>query len=198
MLFKLLSNINYIFYFICIAFVLLILTYIIYKMFLLEADIYLLVEKINKIELEFNYNNTNSKSTSCSSHNKNNCSMKLSDIIMNEVFNPYQTNIKKNKDDIDKEIVNEKDVDVIDIDEIIGDIKENEPDNKIIFDLKKETVLNNDNESVISSSNKITKKKLQKLNLDKLKEKCVELDISSEGTKPQLIDKILEELNKEV
>ena len=198
MLFKLLSNINYIFYFICIAFVLLILTYIIYKMFLLEADIYLLVEKINKIELEFNYNNTNSKSTSCSSHNKNSCSMKLSDIIMNEVFNPYQTNIKKNKDDIDKEIENEKDVDVIDIDEIIGDIKENEPDNKIIFDLKKETVLNNDNESVISSSNKITKKKLQKLNLDKLKEKCVELDISSEGTKPQLIDKILEELNKEV
>jgi hypothetical protein len=195
MLFKLLANINYIFYFICIAFVLLILTYIIYKMFILEADIYILLEKINKIELEFN---TNSKSSSCSSHNKNNCSMKLSDIIMNEVFNPYPSILKTNdtiNDDKDK-----NNIDVIDIDDIIADIKEKEeePDNKIIFDLKKDVSVVNDNESVVSSNNQITKKKLQKLNLDKLKDKCTELELSTEGSKAQLIERILEELNKEV
>ena len=39
--------------------------------------------------------------------------------------------------------------------------------------------------------------KLQKLNLDKLKEKCLELELNPEGTKSQLIDRILEkELNR--
>jgi hypothetical protein len=194
MLFKILSNINYIFYFICIAFVLLILTYIIYKMFILEADIYILLEKVNKIELEFN-TNTNSSSTSCSSHNKDNGSMKLSDIIMNEVFKPYSSVFKTN--DTNTDISNDT-KDVIDIDDIIDDIKDKEPDNKVIFDLKKDVTVVNDNESVISSSNQITKKKLQKLHLDKLKEKCVELEISTEGHKSQIIERILEELNKEV
>ena len=59
-----------------------------------------------------------------------------------------------------------------------------------IFDLKKE-VINDDKESVISSNN-LNKKKLLKWNLDKLKEKCEQLDLPTDGTKAQLIERILE------
>ena len=59
-----------------------------------------------------------------------------------------------------------------------------------IFDLKKEMIMD-DKESIMSSNN-LTKKKLSKLNLDKLKEKCIELELNTEGTKAQLIDRILE------
>ena len=53
-----------------------------------------------------------------------------------------------------------------------------------------------DNQSIISSSN--NKKKLQKLNLEKLKEKCQELGLSQEGSKANLIDRIIDEGNKDV
>ena len=193
MLFKLLSNINYIFYFCIIAFVLLILTYIIYKLFILEADIYIIYEKINKIELEFSGNGSGTNNNSCCINN--NKSHNLSEIIMNEVFNSQNSVLNEQE--------NVKDIDVIDIDNLINNDKPttNETDDKLIFDLKKEITSVNDNESVISSTNnnnQLTKKKLQKMNLDKLKEKCSELELSIEGTKSQLIDRIVNELNKEV
>lgn len=194
MFLKLLSNINYLFYFFCITFFLLILTYVIYKIFLLEADIYMIFEKINNIELEFNNSSSKSQSNSCNSNSKciykpkTNDTINISEIVMNEVFN--NQNMKK-------------EVDIIDIDEIIGDIKENDKEildteSKVVFDLKKE-IINNDNESIVSgSTTQMTKKQLNKLNIDKLKAKCNELEISTEGTKAQLIDRILEELNKDV
>lgn len=193
MLFKLLSNINYIFYFCIVAFVLLILTYIIYKLFILEADIYMIYEKINKIELEFSGGSNNN---SCCVNNSK--THNLSEIIMNEVFNSCVNN--------EEETENVKDIDVIDIDNLINDdkpaTKEQENDeiqNDVIFDLKKDVNVINDTESVISSNNnQLTKKKLLKMNLDKLKEKCTELELSTEGTKVQLIDRIVNELNKEV
>lgn len=46
-------------------------------------------------------------------------------------------------------------------------------------------------ESVISDSNVYNKKKLNKMNLDKIKEICVSMNISTDGTKNVLIDKIL-------
>jgi len=200
MFLKLLSNINYLFYFFCITFILLILTYIIYKLFLLEADVYMIVEKINNIELEFN-GSSKSLPNSCNSNSKciykpkTNETINLSEIVMNEVFNNTINSVIEPV---------KKEVDIIDIDEIIGDIKENdnkedvETESKVVFDLKKE-IINNDNESVVSgSTNQITKKQLQKLNVDKLKEKCTELELSIEGTKSQLIDRILEEINKDV
>jgi len=192
MLFKLLSNINYIFYFCIIAFVLLILTYIIYKIFILEADIYIIYEKLNKIEVEFSGNGNNN---SCCM-NTNNKSHKLSEIIMNEVFNSQNSVLNQ-------EECNKDTIDIIDIDNLINNdtpiTKETDDstEDKVLFDLKKDvTTIINDNESVISSSNnQLTKKKLQKMNIDKLKEKCSELDLSTDGTKSQLIDRIV---NKEV
>ena len=200
MFLKLISNINYLFYFFCITFVLLILTYIIYKLFLLEADVYMIVEKINNIELEFSGSSSKPSSNSCNSNSKciykpkTNDTINLSEMMMNEVFNNTMNSVIEPV---------KKEVDIIDIDEIIGDIKDNEKETietepKVIFDLKKE-IINNDTESVVSSStNQLTKKQLQKLNVDKLKDKCNELELSTEGTKSQLIDRILEEINKDV
>jgi len=200
MFLKLISNINYLFYFFCITFVLLILTYIIYKLFLLEADVYMIVEKINNIELEFSGSSSKSPSNSCNSNSKciykpkTNDTINISEMMMNEVFNNTINSVIEPV---------KKEVDIIDIDEIIGDIKDNEKETvetepKVIFDLKKE-IINNDNESIVSgSTTQMTKKQLNKLNIDKLKAKCNELEVSTEGTKAQLIDRILEEINKDV
>jgi len=100
---------------------------------------------------------------------KKNDGIDMNEIIMTQIFD-------------DEPVIN-VDSDIIEIEEI------KEP----IFDLKKE-VITDDKESIISSN--LTKKKLQKLNLDKLKKKCLELELNPEGTKSQLIDRILEkELN---
>jgi len=158
----------------------------------------MIVEKVNNIELEFN--GSKAVSNNCNQNSKciykpksgyNNETINISEMMMNEVFN--------NSMNLNVEPV-KKDVDIIDIDEIIGDIKEKEEvESKVVFDLKKE-VISNDNESVVSGSTttQLTKKQLMKLNVDKLKEKCNELQISSEGTKAQIIDRILDETNKDV
>jgi hypothetical protein len=205
MILKLLTNINYLLYIFCVLIFLLILTYLIYKLFILENDIFLINEKINKIELEFSNPDT-LKSNSYNNNNKNS-PFNLTEIIMNEVFNndKQENNICNMKSCNNKCPINEIKEDnsnVIDIDkilnnEIINDVEEEKINKEQIFDLKKE-ILTNDNDSVISGETQITKKKLLKLNLDKLKEKCNELNISNEGTKAQLIDKILDEINKDV
>lgn len=48
-----------------------------------------------------------------------------------------------------------------------------------------------DLESIVSESNPYNKKKLSKMSLDKIKEICVSMNISTEGTKATLIDKII-------
>lgn len=144
--------------------------YVIYKIFILENDIYILNDRLNKIEIEYGGNHSNYP------QNTNTQEIDMSEMIMNEIFN-------------DK-------IDIIDIDKIEDVISPIKDDNVVIFDLKKE-VINDDKESVISSNN-LTKKKLLKLNLDKLKEKCGELEISIDGTKAQLIDRILEKENLQV
>jgi hypothetical protein len=167
----------------------------------LEADVYMIIEKINNIELEFSGSSSSkSFSNSCNSSNskciykpKTNDTINISEMMMNEVFNNTINSVIEPV---------KKEVDIIDIDEIIGEVKEKEEEvsssSNIVFDLKKE-IINNDTESVVSSStNQMTKKQLQKLNVDKLKEKCNELELSTEGSKAQLIDRILEEMNKDV
>jgi len=49
----------------------------------------------------------------------------------------------------------------------------------------------NDTESIISDVSKYTRKNLSKMNLDKLKDICATLNISNEGTKNTIIEKIL-------
>lgn len=149
------------------------LFYYLFMLFLLCVIIYL-VYKLFILENDVYIINEKLFNIECSQNNhcvisKKNDGIDMNEIIMTQIFD-------------DEPVIN-VDSDIIEIEEI------KEP----IFDLKKE-VITDDKESIISSN--LTKKKLQKLNLDKLKEKCLELELNTEGTKSQLIDRILEkELN---
>lgn len=149
------------------------LFYYLFMLFLLCVIIYL-VYKLFILENDVYIINEKLFNIECSQNNhcvlpKKNEGIDMNEIIMTQIFD-------------DEPVIN-VDSDIIEIEEI------KEP----IFDLKKE-VITDDKESIISSN--LTKKKLQKLNLDKLKEKCLELELNPEGTKSQLIDRILEkELN---
>lgn len=178
---KYLTNMNNLIQYIIMFLILLLIIYLIYKIFIVENDVYILNERLSKIELQIN----NSSHTIIENSELDNNDIEMANVFMKEVFtNPTC----KNK------ISEEEEPSTIDIDEII---KEDIPESKEeLFDLKKDIITTEDNTSIISSSN--NKKKLQKLNLDKLKEKCQEMGLSQEGTKANLIEKILDENNKGV
>jgi hypothetical protein len=170
-----------------------------YKYLYLEQTVYLLSNKVNKLEIEFNnpnvYNNSNSKSS--------NSALDSAEIIMNEIFNDgfcsnnscqFTSSVSpaspsnpitstsfpnptvpatknNNHEEIQEDTV-----------QIVNEI----------FDLKKD--INDDKESIISANvggGHATKKALMKLSIDKLKAKCEERKLSTDGTKNQLADKII-------
>ncbi len=190
MFYKLLLNINnFITYFVAL-FIVCLLIYVIYKIFILENDLYVINDKLAKIELEYSGNTEviygNNNHNHVQSQKGRNYDINMNEIIMNTVFsdnNPISTSM---------ESTNISEVDIIDIDKMIlkEDPVEILENTSPIFDLKKE-VINDDKESIIST-NANTKKKLLKLNLDRLKEKCNEYELSTDGTKAQLIERILE------
>ena len=178
MISKIFNNLSTLINYIVLFVILLILTYVIYKIFIIENDVYIINEKINHIEMDI---------TSIPPSNKeypNKEMFEMADFTMNKCFNEE---LMPTSIDIDNEKIE-------DFTEIINQ----EPPKSEIFDLKKEVIKVEDETSSIVSTNNINKKKLLKLNLEKLKEKCVELKLSSDGTKAQLIDRIMEELNKEI
>lgn len=169
---KYLTNMNNLIQYIIMFLILLLIIYLIYKIFILETDVYILNERLSKIELQFN------KSVSIEKNTYDNEEINVASNFMNEIFS--------NQDEEPSSI---------DIDEIIKK-DDNPPVKEEVFDLKKDVMNTDDNHSIISSSN--NRKKLQKLNLEKLKEKCQELELSQEGTKANLIDRIMDEMNKDV
>jgi len=169
---KYLTNMNNLIQYIIMFLILLLIIYLIYKIFILETDVYILNERLSKIELQFN------KSVSIEKNTYDNEEINVASNFMNEIFS--------NQDEEPSSI---------DIDEIIKK-DDNPPVKEEVFDLKKDVMNIDDNHSIISSSN--NRKKLQKLNLEKLKEKCQELELSQEGTKANLIDRIMDEMNKDV
>jgi isopropylmalate/homocitrate/citramalate synthase len=166
-----------------------------YKYIYLEQSVYLLANKVNKLEIELNNPSIDNNYTKF--NNKSNSALESAEIIMNEIFNdgycstsgtcsfiPPPTSINttptnvpvSNSTSVNKEEIQENNVQIV-----------NE-----IFDLKKE--VNDDKESIISSNvggGHATKKALMKLSIDKLKAKCEERKLSTEGTKNQLADKII-------
>jgi hypothetical protein len=146
----------------------------------------MLSNKLNKIEIEYNNPSVYSPST---------VQMNTAEIIMNEIFNecadgdccpinkhPYDDEIEKNEENNLKNTPPPA-TQIIDEIEVIDEI----------FDLKKD-ISADDKESVISASvngGHAAKKALMKLSLDKLKTKCEEREISTEGTKNQLADRII-------
>jgi len=138
--------------------------------------------RLNRLEIDNNNPSIYSPPTSST--------MTSAEIIMNEIFNDCSSdnsccvdgtcklNTTQQQPTSPKVVINDE-VQII-----------NE-----IFDLKKET---DDKESVISASigasgsgGHATKKALMKLSLDKLKSQCQERNLSTEGTKNQLADRII-------
>jgi hypothetical protein len=189
-IFKLFTLNNILFYF-TYAVLFIFLFFMAYKYLYLEQSVYLLTNKINKLEIEFNnpsavYNNSNNS----------NSALESAEIIMNEIFNddfcqfmpstpspPSSASTvstspaKTSNTPIATQEIQEDTIQIV-----------NE-----IFDLKKE-IINDDKESIISANvggGHATKKALMKLSIDKLKAKCEERKLSTEGTKNQLADKII-------
>lgn len=161
-------------------FILLIVIYLIYKIFVFETEVFILNEKMTKLELELNNSDT---TNTCKINNNVKLSdddLNVSEIIMNEIFNDTNVNANANVNaNVEKPIV-------VDI-----DIEKKQEE---VFDLKKETKKEEEIEleSISSNLNNTNRKKLLKLNVDKLKEKCTEMGLSTDGTKAQLIDRILD------
>lgn len=123
------------------------------------------------------------------------CSFNEADALLNEIFQPQ---VKKCTQ---RTCTKEDEVHIKFIDNPETSIKQN-TDITEITDISElsdlvimpivDTEKNQDNESVISDVNGIyNRKKLSKLNLEKLKEICTGMNISVEGTKNTLIDRIL-------
>jgi hypothetical protein len=161
-----------------------------YKYLYLEQSVYILTNKIDKLEMEFNNPNVYNNSPP----NTSNSALDSAEIIMNEIFNDgfCSTNSCQFTSSTSTAPVSPAAVVIAPApkhEEIQEDTVQivNE-----IFDLKKE--VNDDKESIISSNiggGHATKKALMKLSIDKLKTKCEERKLSTEGTKNQLADKII-------
>ena len=171
---KYLTNMNNLIQYIIMFLILLLIIYLIYKIFIVETNVYIINERLSKLEVQYN------QPISIEKSNLNHKEIEIANNFMNEIFTNQE----------------QEEPSSIDIDEIIK-TDEKTSVKEEIFDLKKDVMTTDDNQSIISSSNN-NKKKLQKLNLDKLKEKCKELGLSEEGTKANLIERILEEINKDV
>jgi hypothetical protein len=118
------------------------------------------------------------------------CSFNDADALLNEIFKPpvkkcTQRSCNK-EDEVHIKFVDNED-NVTKKDEL------SELSDLVVMPV--DTEKNQDNESVISDVNGINgvynRKKLAKYNLEKLKEICAEMNISVEGTKNTLIDRIL-------
>ena len=199
LLFKLFSFNNIIFY-ITYFILILFLLFLGYKYIYLEQSIYLITNKLNKIEIELN--NPSLKS----SLNKNNDNMRVADIIMNEIFNDNycdvngscsishnaNANTNTNTNTNTNANTNANTNTNTNANANTTEIIEETPIE--IFDLKKET---EDKESVISSHTD-TKKSLMKLNLEKLKAKCEDKHLATDGTKQQLVERLLNYENSKI
>lgn len=165
----------------------LIILYLWFKVISIETTVFILEQKLKK---DNNINNSSCVSGVCSVPTNNNYesfnTFPMDDMIMKEVFSyceqPEETthnNIKLPVAEHVKIVIEDNNDQIMQKDD---EIKKNN-----IFDLKKEDL---DNTSVNSNITK-KKNKLNKLNLEALKQKCIELNLESEGSKNELIDRIL-------
>ena len=191
-IFKLFTLNNIVFY-LTFSILFIFLFFMAYKYLYLEQSVYILTNKIDKLELELNnpnsYNN-NSNSTP-------NRALDSAEIIMNEIFN--DNFCSKNSCQFTSSTSPVSPVSPVSPNVVIAASPKHEEIQEDtvqivneIFDLKKD--INDDKESIISSNiggGHAIKKALMKLSIDKLKAKCEERKLSTEGTKNQLADKII-------
>ena len=175
-IFKLFNLNNIVFYF-TYAVMFIFLFFMAYKYLYLEQSVYLLTNKVNKLEIEFNNPNVYTNSSTKTS----NSALDSAEIIMNEIFNDgfCDNNVCKFTSSTSITPSNpSKPSTPADVTPLSNIKKEEIHDDTVqivneIFDLKKE-VINDDKESIISANvggGHATKKALMKLSIDKLKTK---------------------------
>jgi len=133
--------------------------------------------RLQKLELELN--SANRPITNTPASNYYNEKINEANMMMNDIYNDYPPTPKCGMDGVCRS-------------EIHVTVLDDKPINDELFDLKKEII--EDSASVISSnvqSSASTKKALMKLSLEKIKAKCEERKINCDGSKSQLIDKII-------
>lgn len=205
-------SLNNIITYVIYAIFIIILLFLIYKYLYLEHAVYLINNKLDKFENNLcNSNSCSYNSETNSNINENNNMMRNAEIIMNEIFNidpssnnccPFpssQKEIKNNKIEPNEEIVAVLEEPTINNNSNLFDLKRknvnvtDEKDDKVDKYDKEDKEIN-DKESVISNivgGGHAVKKNLMKLSVDKLKAKCEERNLSTEGTKNQLADRII-------
>lgn len=154
------------------TFILIILIYLWFKIITLENDISILNHKFKQQFSVIPNIPINEKKVNQEKINKE-------DFIMREIFsccdNDGVCSVKIPKQET-KTFFDKKDPDII-------------TESVVVDDIGSITLSSTDDKNIQKPNNK---KQLQKLNLESLREKCAELDLSSEGTKAELIDRILQ------
>jgi len=171
-----LFTINNILFYVSYFILVLLLLFLSYKYLYLEHSNYMLSSRLNKLEIELNGAQPITNTPASNYYNEK---INHANEMMNTIFNDVPdkccsvSGVCEVADDIQVTIIDEKPV---------------KPE---LFDLKKEII--DDNASVISSNVPVAnnKKALMKLSLDKIKAKCEERKINADGTKSQLIEKII-------
>ena len=173
-----LFTINNILFYISYFILVLLLLFLSYKYLYLEQSNYMMSTRLQKLELELNGANRPITNTQTSDYY--NEKINEANMMMNEIYNDYPPAPKCGMSGICA------------TSEIHVTVLDDKPINNEIFDLKKEII--EDSTSVISSnvqSSANNKKALMKLSLEKIKAKCEERKINCDGSKAQLIDKII-------
>ncbi len=145
------------------------------------------------------FNELQKEQTSFPSFPNFKCTNDKCEIVFMEINNTKQYNKEDNEDTITKIIDNDKQetTEIDEIDALINDKSNTKIEN---IELKKEIknidlpVANHINEEVESNTDSninYNKTKLNKMNVEKLKEICASLNLSTEGTKNVLIDRII-------
>lgn len=174
------------------------------KITVLEGNFFILEKRVILIKKESRENTVNKK-------------LENSNIIMNEIFQDIVSPDAKenigtcsyNSCNIPSvEIINNDNNKPVNIENVLPDvvfdniIEDSETqitfdmDKKDIFETKDVDTLSTTSE-IVFNNDKYTNKKLSKLNLDKLKDICISENLQVDGTKIQIINRILE-LNKNI
>jgi hypothetical protein len=206
MIFEILTNPIYTYLFI-LTLVIFLVIFIWRKLTILESNFYILEKRVNLIKETIRPVNIASSNNNEIFSNVTEKKIERSNMVMNEIFGNISKKCNKKEEDIKISFDIDEIPDAIDIEKMIS---EEDTDTTIVEEVDEvkevqdpisynnvEETGDFDNKSSVSefifnSDEKYTQKKLSKLNMEKLKNICEKMNISSEGNKNQLIARILE------
>lgn len=213
MIFDMLQNQTFMFFFI-ITFIIFLILYMWRKVASLESYVFILEKRLNLVKKDIcnkqhfsssqSEDNINPMSNECNINCNNDddmCVFKcstgndLNDIIMKEVFGSEdnKSNITfSNETDFNLPVATSTDVKITDVDDDDDDDDDNTNNQDDIEDVLDKVL---DDKHIVfedqKDGNNLTRQKLVKMPISELKELCVLNNLQTDGTKPNLINKLL-------